>query len=69
MFVKEVVIVVAVSKLYRLDCFEVKVHIRKLPFFPQKLAVTRGAKRYMNEGERINRSGDICFQTGRKIAF
>ena len=47
----------------------VKVHIRKLPFFPKKLAVTRGAKRYMNEGERINRSGDICFQTGRKIAF
>ena len=46
-----------------------KVHIRKLPFFPQKLAVTRGAKRYKNEGERINRSGDICFQTGRKIAF
>ena len=46
-----------------------KVHIRKLPFFPQKLAVTRGAKRYMNESERINRSGDICFQTGRKIAF
>ena len=46
-----------------------KVHIRKLPFFPQKLAVTRGAKRYMNDSERINRSGDICVQTERKIAF
>ena len=23
----------------------------------------------MNESERINRSGDICVQTGRKIAF
>ena len=46
-----------------------KKHVRKLPFSPPKMVVTRGAERYMNEHERINRSGDICVETGRKVAF
>ena len=44
-------------------------HVRKLPFFPPKMVVIRGAERYMNERERINRSGDICVETGRKVTF
>ena len=49
--------------------FSLKCIYENYHFFPQKLAVTGGAKRYMNESERINRSGDICVQTGRKRAF
>ena len=41
----------------------------KITIFPPKMAVIRGAERYMNERERMNRSGDICVQTGRKVSF
>ena len=34
----------------------IKVHIRELPFFAQKLAALRGVERYMAELKRINMS-------------